>query len=227
MPLAMPDPLVHPAHVLHIRKSGGTAVKAALQLPALNGAVILHEHHTRLKDCPAGAPVFFVVRDPIDRFVSGFNCRMRKGRPRYHYPWSLGEWAAFSVFRSPNRLAEALNSANCVHRTLAKFAMRSIRHLRVPLSYWLESGDYLAHRPLVFIGSSSELDSDLVRFSAAIGLPETVALPSNKIDAHVSPPGSPRSLSERARSNLTKWYDADFCLYRKCMEMRQKQLSGL
>lgn len=74
-------------HFVHVGKTGGTAIKQALlshrlayrhernahKLPAgPYGRIHLHKHRFRLGDVPPGDFVFFCVRDPIARFVSGF-----------------------------------------------------------------------------------------------------------------------------------------------------------
>ena len=71
-----------PVHFLHIGKTGGTAIKAALK--AYPPAVTLHVHPHRfaLADVPRGERVFFFVRDPLSRFVSAFHSRKRRGLPR-------------------------------------------------------------------------------------------------------------------------------------------------
>ena len=71
----------------------------------------------------------FFIRDPLSRFVSAFNSRLREGRPRYHYPWREEERIAFAVFRTPDQLGSALSSDDPAQREQAEQAMRSIGHL--------------------------------------------------------------------------------------------------
>lgn len=68
-----------PVHLLHIGKTGGSAVKHTLkQYPPNNRyAVHLHKHGVKLSDIPKGNMVIFVVRDPVSRFISGFYSRHR------------------------------------------------------------------------------------------------------------------------------------------------------
>ena len=88
-------------HLLHIRKTGGTVLKHALdthQLP--NGCVVLqHGHENRLRDVPPGHLAIFLLRDTLTRFVSGFYCRQRKGWPRYNPKWTPGESTAITARR--------------------------------------------------------------------------------------------------------------------------------
>ena len=89
-------------HFLHIGKSGGTAIKHALNdaKHVESGlSFVLHPHSTRLSDIPVGDKVLFTLRDPLSRFCSGFYSRLRKGQPRYNFEWSEGESRAFSKFK--------------------------------------------------------------------------------------------------------------------------------
>jgi hypothetical protein len=101
--------------VLHIGKTGGSALKDGLHAymeRTEDERFILHSHQHKLESIWAAdprRPVFFAVRDPITRFASGFNSRLRHGRPRYNAAWTDSEAAAFSCFTSPSALEEALS----------------------------------------------------------------------------------------------------------------------
>ena len=88
--------------------------------------IVLHPHRTTLPNIPEGERAFFFLRDPIARFVSAFNSRLREGRPRYHYPWRDEEKVAFSIFKTPNELATALSAADSFLRKQAEAAMHGI-----------------------------------------------------------------------------------------------------
>lgn len=214
-----------PVHILHIRKAGGTAIRQALAPFAAQLGLRLHKHDVTLADIPPGEPVVLVVRDPIKRFVSGFNSRLRKGQPRNNNPWSPDEEAAFRRFATPNALAEAL-SGDGETRTAALHAMESITHLRHRLDYWLVSADYLSSRSqdILFICRLDQLDADFERLRSILRLPRSVALPRDDIDAHRTPPGYSSSLSDLGLLNLIRWYAGDFPLYRKCNEIRDSLL---
>lgn len=150
-------------HLLHIRKTGGTVLKHALdthQLP--NGCVVLqHGHETRLRDVPPGHLAIFLLRDTLTRFVSGFYCRQRKGWPRYNPKWTPGESTAFERFQSPNDLARTLSSPDDADRERARDAMGAIQHLCSTLT-WLESDTYLRSRlpDMFYIGFQETLNED-------------------------------------------------------------------
>ena len=212
-------------HVLHIGKTGGTAIKAALE--AHRDKFELHEHSVRLSDCRRGELVFFALRLPVDRFVSSFNSRLRKGLPRYFYEWTAGEAAAFRRFSTANDLAEALWSPNPLRRHRAQRAMRNIRHVKRPLGYWLGSAEYLmSRRTDVMIGDIATLQSDFSRLLGVAGL-EPMSLPSDPLASHKTPETMDRHLSEAGRTNLSKWYASDIALYDRAMGLRRAEIAEM
>ena len=57
-------------HYLHIGKTGGTALKAALRAIDHPGTrFLLHQHQVSLGQIHRGEPVFFFVRDPVALFA--------------------------------------------------------------------------------------------------------------------------------------------------------------
>jgi hypothetical protein len=208
-----------PIHVLHIGKTGGTALKAALAPFAAEGRFVLHGHATRCCDCPPGSRVFFVVRHPLDRFVSAFNSRLRRGRPRFDNPWSLRQAIVFSLFRSPNALAEGLGSRNPLVRLAATLSMRTFGHLRRRLSYWIDPGE-VERDPRLIIGTLETLNSDLRHLLAIAGIEESAELPADPVEAHVTPPEFDKSLSAQAVRNLANHFRSDIVLYEACLRAR-------
>lgn len=201
-------------HFLHIGKTGGTAVKDALVGQRLTPHYIvrLHSHDTTLADVPSDELAFFFLRDPVDRFVSGFYSRRRQSLPRFYVPWSAAEEAAFERFETADQLATALSSATASDRTAAEEAMNSIGHVKTPYSFWLGTPQYLSERrkSLLFIGFQESLERDFALLSARLALPSGVRLPEDDGRSHRTPSGYNRTLSEEARSNLTGWYAADY-----------------
>lgn len=206
-------------HVLHIGKTGGTAIRHALASFANRNLFALHSHAVRLRDCPEDELVFVVIRHPVDRFVSGFNSRLRQGRPRYDVPWSRRERLAFALFPSPNHLAEAIGSRNLLFRIAAFWAMNSIIHVNSRLSYWLESSDYVSSRGSLLISRVETLDDDMERLFARAGIAQRIVLPSNPKDAHASPVGMSSTISAQGRANLDAWLKDDIALYEHCLTL--------
>lgn len=206
-------------HLLHVRKSGGTAVKDALaNAPVARAELVLHPHRVTLADLPPGEQVAFVLRDPLTRYVSGFYSRLRQGLPRHHFPWTEQERAAFSVYGSADRLAVALGSPDDDERRRAEVAMQQIRHVRDTYATWFGSPEqFLARRDdVVFIGRQESLAADFERLKALLGLPPSVHLPPAGTASHGTPAGFDTTLSPGARDNLRRWYAADYEFLELC-----------
>lgn len=207
-------------HILHIGKTGGTAVKHALKSHPVTTAYLIrrHGHRTGLRQIPKGHNVIFFLRDPQTRFVSAFYSRFREGRPRYNNPWGTGEKIIFQRFPTPNQLALALSSEDDEERSLAEKAMRSIAHLRDSYFRWFDSEEYFLSRlsDIFFIGFQETLDQDFQQLKAKLGLPETLALPDDDILAHRSPADLDRTLETQAVRILRRWYAADYKFIELC-----------
>lgn len=214
-------------HVLHIGKTGGTAVKAALRGYRCRGDVVitLNPHSVRLQDIPPGDRVVFFLRDPIARFVSGFLSRQRKGQPRYYTEWSPAEKAAFERFPTPNALALALSSDDPDERRAAQDAMRTIEHVRDSYMRWFGSIEYFESRltDVALIGFQETLKDDFTRFKRMFGLPHEIALPSDPVKAHRNPETQEKSLDARALDNLRQWYRADLDFLGLCRRVAAGQ----
>jgi hypothetical protein len=208
---------------LHIRKTGGTAVTTALQPFMESGPyrLIIHGHDTQLKDVPLGQRVFFFLRDPVSRFVSGFNSRLRQGRPRFFNAWSPAEKTIFEQFPSPNRLALALSSEIPEERAAAGNAMREIRHLPPVCRRWFGTqAAFLARLPDVFfIGFQETLAADFTRLKAKLKVPPEISLPTDDVAAHKTPDHFDKKLEPQAVENLRRWYADDLRFYELCQQL--------
>jgi hypothetical protein len=220
--------------VLHNRKTGGTALKHAIdqqkqRTPAMN--VTLFGHAMSLpklvKDHMDTKAIFF-IRHPILRFVSGFYSRMRQGMPRYHFPWSSKEAKAFARFQTPNQLAEALSATHRNERKAAIDAMQSIRHVKHTYVDFLGSISFLNDHvsTIAYIGYQPEFDADFVRLRLLLGIDANIHTPQDDIGAHRSPNDVDKYLSAKAIENLESWYQKDMEIYQWCLELRQLKLSS-
>ena len=180
-------------HLLHIRKSGGTALKHVLNQHDMTEGFAIHTypHRTGLMDLPRNHAVMFVIRDPLKRFVSGFQSRLRKGATANHVPWSPGEEQAFTTFPDPESLALALDPNHELHQQ-ALAAMKSIGHQRSSLGDWLGTVDLLKQREsdILYIGRTESLDDQFPALAAMLGLPADAGLPRDPELAHRSTPGA-------------------------------------
>jgi hypothetical protein len=212
------------AHFLHLGKTGGTAIKAALAPFVDSGpyTILLHPHHVGLREVPRNERFFFAVRDPADRFVSGFYSRQRQGMPRYHEPWTPEEAEAFRRFSTANALAVAISADDPVERRAAQRAMRDIEHVRDSYSKWFPRGSLRRRKSdLLYVLLQSELDEDFVELVRRLGLEAMhPQLPEDDLDAHRNPSAVDRRLSARALENLQRWYARDYGFFEECRELR-------
>lgn len=216
------------AHFLHPGKTAGTAVKHALKSAPTSPTydLELHTHGVRMVDLPRRDPFFFVVRDPVDRFVSGFWGRQRQGRPRHNNPWSPDEAVAFARFETPQALADALGGS-ADDRAAAVHALGSIDHVRTSYWYWFGGPDAFRRRAphILFIGYQETLDRQLPDLAAVLGLPP-LEVPRDDVAANrtagVSSPSSAAGagLTDEARARMREWFAADYEFIELCRALR-------
>jgi hypothetical protein len=218
-PAADPRP---PLHVMHIGKTGGTALNHVLveHHQVARYRLVFGGHEVTLADVPRGERFMFFIRDPLTRFVSAFNGRLREDRPRYHYPWNDDERRAFSLFKTPDQLGAALSSEDPDVRAEAEAAMRGIGHLNTGYSYWFSHADALRARidDIFFIGFQDRLDEDFELLKRKLPLPPEAKLPRGDA-AHQAPAEYDSHLRDLARSNLERWYAADLEFVAACREL--------
>ncbi|MEP7359966.1 MAG: sulfotransferase family 2 domain-containing protein [Chloroflexota bacterium] len=208
---------VRVVHMLHVRKTGGTAVKAALEgadVP-VGMRLLLHGHGISLRDVPANDDIFLFLRDPVARFLSGFDMRRREGRPRHYRPWTTAERRVFERYGSAQDLALALGSSTRSARTEAERAMRNVAHLRSHLGDWLGDERQVHERQdsLIFIGWQEQLDSDFAALVALLGIPPETHLPSDAYAANrADDDATQKPLSADAIEIIRSWYAEDYRL---------------
>lgn len=121
---------------LHIGKTGGTTFRAAAErVAAFDPArvpLIFHHEWTvpKIRVAFPGIKISFVLRDPLERIVSGFMSRLRQGRPTYRSPWTVEEATAFLYFRDVQSYLDAILTAGEYEMSAVDFTTRSIAHIR-------------------------------------------------------------------------------------------------
>lgn len=216
-------------HFLHIGKTGGTSIKSVfLEKNTIfkkyrickKYVFVMHKHKFYLEHVKENELAFFVIRDPIERYVSGFNSRLRQGRPRNFNPWKPKEKEVFEEFQTPNSLAEGLTHENPEKRMRAEKGMAAILHVRNSVWEWFANEDYFlkSRSKILFILRQANLKQDFLLFKQKIGI-DIGDLPDDPILSHKSPEGLDKHLSESAYSNLKNWYRRDY----EFMDMIKKQ----
>jgi hypothetical protein len=181
--------------------------------------VVVHTHGVRMVDIPWRDQFFFIVRDPIDRFVSGFDSRLRQGAPRFHEPWTPDEGRAFERFPSAVDLGLAL-AAHGSERIDAEQAMHSIGHVKTSYWDWFASPAAIRRRErdILWIGFVEELDAEIPALAKRLGLPG-LELPSDAVAAHRSTSTGKPALPPEAREALALWYREDYEFVDLCREL--------
>jgi hypothetical protein len=167
--------------------------------------------------------LIFFIRDPVSRFVSAFNSRLRKGRFGER-DWTPAEEAAFAYFRTPNELGEGLGSLNPIRRYKAWRAVKSIGHLKKSLNDYLGPIDLLKReqRRIFYIGCQETLSSDFEHLKILLKMDPSLSLPSDEQGAHKAPDTMKRHLSETAAANIRRYYARDLPIYHWCLEYREE-----
>lgn len=211
-------------HFLHIGKTGGSAINYALRnhMVGSDYKIYFHKHNFVLSNVPTGEKIMFFLRNPIQRFISGFYSRKRQGRPLYNSPWTKNEKISFENFSTPNELAIALSSIDLKKKKMANFAMNHIYHVKDSYWKWFQSEEYLRSRlsDICLIGFQEELEEDFKLLKSIVGLPESVKLPDDEVLAHKTPNEFDLFLEDEAILNLQTWYRDEFKLVELCRQFR-------
>jgi hypothetical protein len=222
-----------PYQYIHIGKTGGTLISSVLRsLPEDQRAQFrILGHDVTLPqaiEARPQVPVFFSVRRPMDLFVSGFNSRLREGRPTYDRPWNAREAIAFSLFGTPNELAEALSADDPHLKACAEFSMLSINHVRKGLKWHLRGIETLERHQeaIAFILLQERLEQDLRAFAEQVGAALELAEVSPQERLHTALPEDETALSDKGLANITRWYQADQAIYDWCAERHDRILAA-
>jgi hypothetical protein len=153
-----------------------------------------------------------MLRDPVSRFVSGFNSRRRRGRSLNDAEWNQDEAAAFAAFPTANDLAEALSVTHDDRRAAAVAAMRGIYHVKSSYADWLVDVGYLESRrdDILWVGQTSRLAADFDRLKQILGLPAECVLPADPVASHRRLDSDETYLSPVGIKNIERWYATDY-----------------
>ena len=204
-------------------------VQAGGRLTTPWGRIRGHDHSFRFMDVGPDDMAVITLRDPATRFASGFLSRLRKGAPRYYNEWTPDERQAFEWFPSPGTLADALAESSGELHERAEFALRSIRHVRDPMTHWTGDAGYVRDRAedVLYVARQETLDADWELLKELLDLPRGQTLPLDPVVAHRWTDGVDREISPKGIEALREWYAADYELLELAEEMRQNGCPGL
>lgn len=214
-------------HFLHIRKTGGTSLKNILSKHLITSKCVLHLHPHRITSAkiPRQHYITFVTRDPVARYVSGFNSRKQQGAPAHIVPWIEGESKAFNTFATANDLALALSPTHSKHMD-ALHAMKCISHIQCSYWDWFDSPQSFKNDwdRIIFIGRIETFTEDFEELKSALKLPSNASLPADPVSANRS---SQKQIQENklcpeAAALIREWYRRDYEFLELCEQWRNK-----
>ena len=119
---------------IHVGKNGGTTVEAFFKGVGKSFAPQQCCGHSTILSKDQSTCYVTLIRDPMDRWVSGYLSRFRSGCPSHCSRNIQQEWV-WKAFPSPNHLAEAFSSPDKNYRALSLRAHAEILHLKQGFAY--------------------------------------------------------------------------------------------
>lgn len=213
-----------PVHILHIPKTGGTAIRESLNPDRIgrketsSHVIFFRNHEVHLDHVPNGHKIVFGLRDPVERFISAFWDRKRGGRFHKKRLDKIDERNSFEHFETPGQLAAALSSADPEMRRLAAFAMDSIVHIKSPISDWLISEAYVRSRQedILYVYEQHSLENDFLEIKKLLSLPDNMSLPRDDVQANRLESRYNRKLDLIGEANIRALYRQDYALIDLC-----------
>ena len=236
-------------HFIHIGRCAGTVIqkkfqekfryeqmsKHSIKITTEKSEIWFHSHKISLDMIPLGHKVFFVIRNPIERFISGFNRRLIRGSPssmknlRFTLlreepgsnNWNSEEKLVFTKYNSVLEFIESMFSANKSLRNESLRNLRKIKHLGVLGSYWdfFANKEYLESRKedILFALRLENLDADFSVLLGMLGISNPFKLPQLGAEANSNPTKtdinllSPRLIRKMEKFLQKEFLFLDFC----------------
>lgn len=213
---------------LHIPKTGGSGVNTfgrSLQERGFKSPCVF-SHGWKIEEILNHFPnikISFVLRDPLSRMISGFNSRIRQGRPTYNNLWTPAEAAAFSLFPSVGKLLDAILAEDEFSKSAVRYTMRHVTHLRWNYSFYFKNLDTVRSNRSSFeiIGSMNRMDEFINSYTALSGAPESTAaeLYEKRHEAKVRSEDSLERYSPEDVSRLKGFIDKDYRIYNELLSI--------
>ncbi len=114
-----------------------------------------------------------ILRDPLERTISGFNSRLRQGRPTYTSMWKPAEAVAFAQFRDVRHYLDALIADDDWSLSACAYARRHVTHLRWNYRYYFRSAEAVRKNAghIALVGRIEETDAFVDALVAEAGIP--------------------------------------------------------
>jgi hypothetical protein len=200
---------------LHIPKTGGSGVRALSRavieagqpFPCYFGhAWTVAEIRERFPDMKLA----LILRDPLERMISGFNSRLRQGRPAHSDNlWRPAEATVFAMFPEVSRYLDALIADDEWSRSAVAFAQKHVTHLRWNYRHYFPNRKAVRENAgqIALVGRLEATDAFLEALLAAGGAaPDKVA--GLYARAHEAPVRSASVLERYSPDQVARMRDA-------------------
>ncbi len=187
--------------LIHVGKSGGASVRAALQDSDIAGTLFpVHTIQPPIRD---DLKYIILTRNPLVRAISAFNWRRRlvmtDRKQRDRFP---GEFEVLQRYGNIDALGNALYDNEGIPNPAAHDDTRTIHHLREDISFYLtELLERCDPNQILAVLMQENLDSDILR---VFGVQNRHFVHDNTSMRHVS------TISDRARRNLMRCLHRDY-----------------
>ena len=212
-------------HFVHLGRTGGSTIRNCLiRLNNFQKKYYFnyYGHLFKFHHLGKNSKYFFTIRDPINRFISGFNVRKNLAQlenttdPKKinKYKISIKEQESFKNFSSANHLAESIYSNDLSIRNKAMIAMNNIKHIKDTYISSLNK-EYLIKNKPFFVIESEKLEEDFFKLCNKLKC-KKIDLPLKNISKNYrkGKDSDDKKLSDLAISNFKKWYKKDIELYK-------------
>lgn len=217
---------------IHVGKAGGTSVRMLLEaLAETHHEVPAHfGHDWRLVDLRRRYPqmrLAATVRDPLERWASAFEERLRMGGPAYEDPWSPAEAALFAHFATAAEFLAAFVSEDPSQRSAAHFGRANLGHLRLGYVHYFRDVPTIDANldRLYCVGTVDDMEDFVVRMLAPLGV-EPGEVRRLYRPAHVAPSPAAEQLagiSEEQLSALREVLADEYAIYERLVEIARAQ----
>jgi hypothetical protein len=140
---------------LHIPKTGGTSLISFGQQLVDKGHPfpVSFGHSWRIHEIRSYFPkikLTLMLRDPLERMVSGYNSRLRQGRPSYNSMWTPAEAAVMAMLPSSRHLLDAMLSEDQFSISAVAYARKKVSHLRWNYCFYFKNPEFVRKNASLF-----------------------------------------------------------------------------
>eukprot|EP00438_Fugacium_kawagutii_P035949 Skav209016 [mRNA] locus=scaffold2629:27550:28695:+ [translate_table: standard] len=162
---------------IHVPKNGGTSLEKWMEANDLrclfSSTAFAHvdmKRHFQKRE--RGTCYVTFVRDPIQRWISGFLSRWRRSCPSHCQDWSPAEAVGFKKFPTPNKLAEAFSDPDPTVQQAADKMHDICGHLARGFAFFFPYEHKVMLPHVIFVGHTCNLEADVIGMLRAMGVPE-------------------------------------------------------